>query len=286
VRRLLLSLAAVALAAASVLFCGAARDRRARFPAEEDLLYLPQPSVLKAASLGHHELTADLVLMRAIIYFGAQMKEKGDYRWLDNYLDTIVVLDPKWKTPYRWAGVATIYNGRTITNENVRASSHFLELGVQQFPDDWELPFMLGCNWLFEMKSDDPSERAEFRRRGAEYVRHAALVGGGPSWIPLLAATILKQEGQEEAAVRHLETVYYSTRDEKTREDVRNRLVSLHAKIDFAKAERDRKAFEDSWRAGLPYAPPGLFLAIGAKRSARMDLAELARDPVLESVGN
>lgn len=145
---------------------------------------------------------------------------------------------------------------------------------------------MLGCNWLFEMKSDDPAERAEFRRRGAEYVRHAALVGGGPSWIPLLAATILKQEGQDEAALHHLETVYYSTRDEKTRQEVRNRLVSLHAQIDFARAERDLKAFEDAWRANLPYAPPGLFVAMGAKRSPRLDLAELARDPVLDTVGN
>jgi hypothetical protein len=275
-RRLLLALAAVALAAASVFFSAAARDRRAHFPAEEDLLYLPRPSVLKAASLRHHELAADLVFMRAIIYFGAQLKERGEYRWLDNYLDTIVALDPDWKTPYRWAGVATMYNGRTITRASVEASNHFLEMGVAQFPDDWELAFMLGCNWLFEMPARDEAERAANKLRGAAYVQHAALVGGGPSWLPLLAATILRQEGEEDAAIHHLETVFYSTRDAKTREEVRNRLLSLHAKIDFARAEREQKRFEEEWRASLPYGPPDLFVALGAKPSVRLDLAALS----------
>ena len=61
----------------------------------------------------HHELAADLTFLRAIIYFGAQMKARGEYRWLDNYLDTIVALDPHWKTPYRWAGVAGTYPALT-----------------------------------------------------------------------------------------------------------------------------------------------------------------------------
>jgi hypothetical protein len=59
-----------------------------------------------------------------------------------------------------------------------------------------------------------------------------------------LAATIMQQEGQEEAAVRHLEEVYVSTQDEKTRLEVRNRLMALHAKIDLAREERERVAFE------------------------------------------
>jgi hypothetical protein len=96
----------------------------------------------------------------------------------------------------------------------------------------------------------------------------------------------MRQEGEEEAALHHLETVYYSARDDKTRQEVRNRLVSLHAKIDFGKAERERAAFEESWRTNLPYGPPGLFIAIGPRRPARLDLGELARNPLLEASGS
>ena len=280
-RNLILSLSCAGLVAATVLTQDAALHLRKRFAAEEDTLYLPRASALRKMSLGHHELAADLVFLRAIIYFGAQFHGARGYQWIDNYLDTIVALDPEWKTPYRWAGVATMYNGNTITNESVRASSHFLELGVQRFPNDWELAFMLGCNYLFELKPANADEKAKYKRIGGEYIRHAALVGGGPSWMPLLAATIMREEGQEEAAVKHLEEVYLSSQDEKTRTAVRNRLLSLHAQIDFVKAERDRVAFEQAWRATVPYAPPDFFVAVGPRPPQRMDVEALADNPVL-----
>jgi hypothetical protein len=264
------------LLAGLVVAQDAALERRARFPAAEDLLYLPQPSALHAMSLGHDELAADLVFIRGLVYFGTQLEQKGEYRWLENYLDTITQLDPRWKTPFRWAGTATMYNGRPITNAAVTMSNHFLERGAQQFPDDWELPFMLGSNYLFEMKSDDPKQREEWRRIGGEWIRHAAIVGGAPAWVPLLAATIMREEGRQEAAVRHLEEVYVSTQDEKTRAQVRNLLVSLHAKIDLEREERERKAFETAWKSTLPYAPADLFVAIGAPRPPRMDVAALS----------
>ncbi|HEY1586145.1 MAG TPA: hypothetical protein VGH63_10700 [Polyangia bacterium] len=264
------------LVAGLVAVENAADRRRAAFPAGEDVLYLPQPSALHALALGHDELAADLVFIRGLIYFGSQLELKGDYRWLENYLNTITTLDPSWKTPYRWAGVATMYNGRPITNAAVMMSNHFLERGVRQFPDDWELPFMLGCNYLFEMQTDDPKKHEEYRRIGGEWIRHAAIVGGGPPWVPLLAATIMRQEGRDEAAVRHLEEVYVSTQDEHTRAEVRNLLISLHAKIDLARAERERVAFEAVWRATLPYVPADLFVAIGAPRPARMDVEALS----------
>jgi hypothetical protein len=282
VRRPLIGLGCAALIAATVLTQSRALDLRKRFNAEEDILYLPRPSALKAIALGHHELAADLVFMRAIIYFGAQLHGRRDYHWLDNYLNTIVALDPHWRTPYRWAGVATMYDGRTITNESVMESSHFLELGTRQFPDDWELPFMLGCNYLFELKTDDPAEKARWKRIGGEYVRHAALVGGGPSWLPLLAATIMRQEGEEEAAVRHLEEVYLSTQDPKTREQVGNRLLSLHAQIDLARAERERVEFERAWKSTVPYASPDFFAIVGERPKARLDLQALEVKPLAD----
>ena len=278
------------MTAAGVLLLGAAlvgglvfvedagNRRRAQFPAGDDVLYLPQPSALHALALGHDELAADLVFIRGLVYFGSQLEQKGDYRWLENYLDTITKLDPRWKTPFRWAGVATMYNGKPITNQAVMLSNHFLERGVQQFPDDWELPFMLGCNYLFELHTDDPKQKDEWRRIGGEWVRHAAIVGGAPSWVPLLAATIMRQEGREEAAVRHLEEVYVSTQDERTREQLRNELLALHAKFDLAREGRERAAF-DKERATLPYVPADLFVAIGSPRPARMDVAALSPLP-------
>jgi hypothetical protein len=164
----------------------------------------------------------------------------------------------------------------------VLLSSHFLQEGVKHFPADWELAFMLGCNYLFELRTDDPQKKEAWRRQGAEWIRHAAIVGGAPPWVPLLAATIMRKEGQEEAAVRHLEEVYLTTQDERTREEVKNRLVALKAKLDFAKEERERNAFLKAWKETLPYVPPDLFVIIGARPSPRMDTKFLAHDPIFD----
>jgi hypothetical protein len=282
-RRGLLAAGMVLLLCATVLTQDRALARRASFAAEEDLLYLPRSGALRSLSLGHRELMADMVVIRALVYFGSELTRKGDFRWFDNYLQTAVELDPDWRAPYKWAGVATMYNGRTITNEMVLRSSHFLELGVKRFPSDWELAFMLGCNYLFELHSNDRAQRDAWRRQGAEWVRHAAIVGGAPSWVPLLAATIMRQEGQEEAAVRHLEEVYITTQDETTRAQVKNRLVALKAKLDFAREERERAEFLRAWKQNLPYAPADFFVIAGPRRSPRLDLRELARDPVLDA---
>jgi hypothetical protein len=229
-------------------------------------------------SLGHHELAADLVYLRAVIYFGSEVSARGGFQWLDHYLDTIVALDPRWKTPYRWAGVATMYNGKTITRERVELSSHFLRAGIEQFPSDWELPFMLGCNLLFEMKPRDAAEKARLTDEGAQWIRRASLVGGAPAWVALLAATILRKEGREDAALRHLEQVYYSTSDERTRQEVRNRLVSLKAKIDFDREAKERARFEAAWKGDLPYVSSDLYVLIGEPRSPDLDWHALAAD--------
>lgn len=261
---------AVGLAMASVGARGAAR-LRAEIPPEDDVLFLPRASALRALSLGHHELAADLVYLRAVVYFGAEITGQKSFRWLGNYLQTIVDLDPHWRTPYRWAGVAPMYNGTAITREGVELANHFLRLGIAQFPSDWELPFMLACNYLFELPPRDAAEKARFTAEAAQWLERSSLVGGAPSWVALLAATTLRKEGREEAALRHLEQVYYATSDERTREEVKNRLLSLKAKIDFEREHRERAAFEGAWQRELPYVPADLYVLIGPPLPPSLD---------------
>lgn len=257
--------------------------RRDRFPPEEDLLYLPKPSALKIMSLGHHELTASLVFVRALVYFGGEIvsKEKK-FTWIDNYLDTMVSLDPKFEMAYRWAGSAIMYNGREITNDMVERSNSFLRRGVEHFPHSWQLPWMLGCNYLFEMRTQDQAQRKEWDRQGSEWIRQAALVGDAPPWASLLAAQIMEKEGRTEASIKYLEEVYLTTSDEKTKTEIRNRILYLRKSQDAAEGlERRSKDFDQRWRRTLPYGDPNLFVALGEGPSARMDPEWLGRNEVL-----
>jgi hypothetical protein len=257
-------------------------SRRDRFPAEEDILYLPKSSALKVMSLGHHELAATLVFVRALVYFGGELGTKDRrFTWLENYMDTMVSLDPQFEMAYKWAGSAFMYNGRTITNDMVERSNHFLERGIKHFPRSWQLPWMLGCNYLFEMRTTDPKQKKEWERIGGEWIRQAALIGSAPPWASLLAAQLMKKEGRDEVSMRYLEEVYLTTSDEKTKQEIRNRILFLKSKVEADRLERLGKDFNDRWEKTLPYAPPDLFVALGDPPSARMDPEFLARDEVL-----
>ena len=280
-RRAAIGLGGLGALALTIWAHAEATSRRSALPPEADLLYLPRAEVIRVAAIGHTELAADLVWVRAVIYSGEELAHRGRMQWLDRYLDTLLTLDPTFRRPYQWAGVVTMYNGRPITNEMVRASNRYLELGAARFPGDWEFPFMLGANYLSELKTDDPAQKAKWRRLAGEYIRRAASLGGGPSWLPLLAATLFSQEGATDLAIRHLEEVYASTEDPRVREDVRKRLNQLRAATDADRIEKAHRVLEAGWRAWAPYAPVDLFVVVGAPR-ADATLDRLVGQPLLD----
>src|SRR5207253_2187962 len=96
---------------------------RAALPAEDDVMYLPRADLLERLALGHHELLADLVFIRAVNYFGAQLTSEGRrYQWLDRHLDTANRPDPRFRPPSPF-GPATI-----LTEEgSAEAALRYLE---------------------------------------------------------------------------------------------------------------------------------------------------------------
>lgn len=276
----------VALISVFSLFTGISHQltlkRRDRFPPEQDILYLPKVSVLKAMSLGHHEFVATLVFIRALVYFGSEIGTKDKkFTWMENYLDTIVSLDPQFELAYRWAGAALMYNGRTITNEAVERSNYFLKRGVEHFPRSWQLHWMIGCNYMFEMQTEDPAQKAEWTRIGADWIRQAALLGSAPPWAALLASQIMRKEGQDEAAIKYLEEVYLTTNDEKTRQEIHNRLISLRSKVAAEGLQQKVQQFNEGWQATIPYAHPDFYVILGPAPSPRLDPEWLSRNDVL-----
>src|SRR5579883_1511878 len=92
--RAVLVAAAALLVALTGLSHRAAERRRDAFPADEDLVYLPRPSVLRVLALGHPEAMADLVFLRTMNYFTGQFFGSKNYDWLRRHIDTVNELDP------------------------------------------------------------------------------------------------------------------------------------------------------------------------------------------------
>ena len=93
-------------------------ERRATFPPDEDVLYLPPPGQLRVMSMGYREVIADLVWIRAVIFAGDRIGSQN-FSWILRYVDAIVHLVPTFRRPYDWAGITAVYNGQIVNREMI-----------------------------------------------------------------------------------------------------------------------------------------------------------------------
>jgi hypothetical protein len=272
-------LALVALVAATRGALRSALGLRALWPAEDDALYLPGAGTLRALSLGHTELGADLVAARANVYFGYQLSAHGQQRWLERYLTTALDLDPRFHSLYKRGAIMLVYNGRDFSIEALGAANRLLERGVREFPEDWELWFQLGFNLLFEMPplaGEDDARVPEWRARGVEALRQATLLDGVPPWLPNLAAQMLTKRGSAALAIKHLEQTYAITSDEETRSQIRRKLAALQADTQAADLAREAADLRALVEARYPYAPEAFSVVAGPRFGRGAGLAALA----------
>jgi hypothetical protein len=266
--------------AAAFLCLSRASALRATWPPEADTFYLPSANTMRILSLGHHELASDLVAARGNVYFGSQIMTQGEQRWLSRYVKTAVDLDPYFHRLYLSGAAMIVYNGKTITLDLVQESTELLERGMKMFPLDWEMKFQVGFNYLFELPKlvgADDRHVPEWRQRGVEALRQAALFEGVPEWLPSLVARMLTKSGGEDMAIRHLEQAYAVAASEEARTQIRYKLMQLKGQQVYRQLEEEQKRFQHRIEARYPYAPEA-FSVIAPRRDRAVDLS-LEDDP-------
>lgn len=235
----------------------------------EDVYYLPPTGWLPVFSLGYKEATTDLLWLRSLVYFGTELTHQGEVKYLFNYVDGMLSLDPHFRQVYRWVGNAALYRTGTITSKDAMRAIAYLEKGVKLFPDDGELAWDLGATLAYELPPllADPKDKEAAKARGVPYLETAARLGAGPSWLALSNATQLRRLGQVEQAVRHLEEIYATVHDPQTRQSIRDQIARYR---DEAYAEAFYHAhheFEAQRKSNYPYLNPALFMLVGPKQS-------------------
>jgi hypothetical protein len=227
----------------------------------EDIYYLPSPEWLKVVSLGHHEALADLIWMRALVYFGEEVAHRGQARHVFQYTEAMLALDQDFRAPYHWIATAALYGNAELTPAEVRRAVDIMERGLTRFPDDGELAWDIGATLAFELPPllDDPEDDADAHRDAAPYLMMAARLGAAPEWMALTNASMLSHLGQVETAAQHLEEMYAMTRDEGTRARIAQTIGQLRSQLHAETlVEWDRRLEEQRLRE-MPYVSPGLF---------------------------
>lgn len=104
-----------------------------------EVLYLPSGQCIKQATLGYHDLAADILWFKMVQYYGAYRMGEHDLALFSHLVDVITDLDPQFIFAYAF--------GALIIAEDVGNLDHgikFLEKGIRNNPNDWSLPFELG----------------------------------------------------------------------------------------------------------------------------------------------
>jgi len=237
----------------------------------EDIYYLPPPAWLPVFSLGYREALADLIWMRALVYFGEEFRERGAGRHVFDYGEAILALDPDFRRVYRWIGMAGIYRPNAVSVADTRRAVGFLERGVARFPNDGELAWDLGATEMYELVPMLPAgpEKDALKLQAATHMMTAARLGAGPAWLVLANATQLERLGKMEQAARHLEEMYGSVQDPDLRSQIATQIAAIRGRSEAEAFERANRQLDAAHRRDYPYLPLGLYVLVRETPSTR-----------------
>jgi len=272
-RALLLVLAIVVAAVASDRLRASASGAHDAGQTYEDTYYLPPDEWLSVFSLGWDEALADLIWMRALIYYGDEMSHDGQVRFALRYGEAIEALDPEFVAVYRWVGIAGLYRPQAVPPEDMQAVVEFMERGARRHPDDGELIWDLGATLAFELAPvlEDQDAANQARERAVLFLTRASRLGSAPSWASLTNAALLTRIGRTSQAAAHLEEMYDQATDPATRERMRQRILQLRNR---EQAEAFLAAMDELERertAAFPYATPSMYLLLGDRPVVDID---------------
>lgn len=232
----------------------------------EAVYYLPPAETLRWFSLGYDEALADVIWMRALVYFGQEFEHRGSVEHVFSYAEAMAALDPDFLAVYRWVGVAGLYRPEAVSPEDIRRSIEFMKRGHQRAPENGELAWDIGAALVYELAPLLDEEEADLaREEGSPYLLAAVRMGAAPEWAALSNAANLVRVGQNEQAARHLEEMYASTRDPSVRAAIAERIRQLRTQAEADAFMAAMEELETERRRDFPYLPAGLYLLVGER---------------------
>lgn len=180
-------------------------------------LYLPEPSYLKLVSLGYDGLIADLVLAKALTYFGSHYRDRRtfEFRHLETLFVTAIEMDPRNKE-------AVLLAGNILSDIDVHAAINVLKRGMSNHPDHWKFPEMIGYHYFFRL--NDPG-------KAGQYYEMAAQLPGHPPYVPSLSGKFYRESGRYEEAMRVLYNFYSTTSDQRLKKSFKNSIDALQERV-------------------------------------------------------
>ncbi len=222
----------------------------------KEVLLLPPGAVIRQIDLGHHSLAADLLFIRANLYYGHHMHTDEQTPWLGDFIDSLLVVDPNFKKTYLWGAMVTIYFQRQVSSvprARVDRANRILEKGMERFPDDPDFPARIGYNLHYELGDTAAS---------LPYFIQAASLPDAPAWLNEKILDLFNKQGRKAAAKDVLTSMVLSTSDPNLNRTLTARMAFLMDEEEREQVESIRSRWQADWRRHYPYLNYDLFLLV------------------------
>lgn len=217
---------------------------------------MPPGQVLRQIDLGHHSLAADLLFIRANLYYGHHILTDEQLPWLDNFIDILLELDPDFKKAYLWGAMTTVYRKREFNyapDAFVQRANRILARGVERFPDDHRFPMRIGFNLYYELGKAEPA---------IPHLERAARLPGAPPDLREKLVDLYTKKGRRRLAELILNELIMEAEDPTLSEALRARMARLYDRQRRSQLEEQHSALVQSWRSRYAYLPFDLYLLI------------------------
>jgi hypothetical protein len=200
----------------------------------------------------------------------------ADYRYLTQFIDNVIALDPQFKPIYRWAGYAVTFQQSRPTQREFELSLRYLEIGAQRFPQDYELAWLAGLRYWLDLQPEDPELKQRYREKGADYIEKAMQAPDAPEDLATLAAYFRSELGQKERAIQDLKQRIMMTQNEEAKERMLRHLEALTSEAVSAQLRESSESLLREWKQNHPSLPIDIYLQLGPRPARAIDFDDLA----------
>ncbi len=180
-------------------------------------VFIPDAEYLRFVSLGNNTLVSDIVLAKALTYYGSHYFKRKEFKFKN------------LKKLFRIAGEldsrnseAFLMGNNLLTDINVDDGIELLNLARLYDYRYWKYPEMIGFDYFYYKKDNI---------RAARYYEIASHLPDHPPYVPSLSSKFYEESGRYKQAIGVLYNFYSTTKDKRLRNSFKKSIDIIKKKL-------------------------------------------------------
>jgi tetratricopeptide (TPR) repeat protein len=233
------------LAVAASLVAGADRLRIKPAKAYHDskdvpsVYSLPPPQYLERLCLRYNDALVSLLWADLLFQYGDFVQKHRRQSWTTAYVDTMVYLDPTFRTPYKYLAAFLTLQSVDPSDADYRDGYRLFKRGTEMLPNDPDVWGEFAAFLVFDYAPRTDGEvKKQLLIEGARAGSRATELGYHMDNIGLVSANILGNSGEIQLAIEQLQRAYVLAPDDDSRAMVIARLRKYQAESAIDRQKR------------------------------------------------